>query len=80
MHARSCDALAISNSTFSFSAAMMASAAAAEKRRCCCSGGDDANGSHSHAAFRVVRPDPAARALVPFDPWDALPTLKRGNA
>ncbi len=79
-HARSCDALAISNSTFSFSAAMLASAAAAEKSRRCSSGGDDVNVSHSHAAFRAVRPDPVARALVPFDPWDALPTLKRGDA
>ena len=54
-----CDALAISNSTFSFSAAMLA----AQRR-----GGD---------AFLAVRPDPRARALVPLDPWDAPPTLKR---
>ncbi len=59
-----CDALAVSNSTFSFSAAMMAAAAAEERR--------------PEQRFRAVRPDPAAQALLPFDPWDALPTLKRG--
>ena len=53
-----CDALAISNSTFSFTAAMLATAV--DGRRCAC-----------------FRPDPAAAAMVPFDPWDAQPTLKR---
>jgi hypothetical protein len=54
-----CDVLAISNSTFSFSAAMLATAGAEEGSRCA----------------RAVRPDPAAQALVPFDPWSAPPTL-----
>ena len=79
VHARSCDALAISNSTFSFSAAMLASATAAPESLHRCSCGDDANGS-GRAAVRAVRPDPVQRTLVPFDPWDALPTLKRGGA
>jgi hypothetical protein len=80
LHTRSCDALAISNSTFSFSAAMLASAAAApESHHRCSRSGGDANGS-GRAAFRAVRPDPVQRTLVPFDPWDALPTLKRGGA
>jgi hypothetical protein len=53
-----CDKLAISNSTYSFTAAMIATAVDAQ--RCAC-----------------YRPDPSAAAMVPFDPWDAQPTLKR---
>lgn len=52
-----CDRLAISNSTYSFAAAMLATAA--DEGRCTC-----------------FRPDPSAKALVAFDPWDSLPTLK----
>ncbi len=54
-----CDALAVSNSTFSFAAAMLASAAPRGRR------------------FLAVRPEPAARRLQRFDPWDALPILKQ---
>ena len=52
-----CEQLAVSNSTFSFAAAMVATAA--DANRCAC-----------------FRPDPGVGALVPFDPWDAQPTLK----
>ena len=65
-YARSCDALAVSNSTFSFSAAMLAAERAARAAPAVA------------LLFTASRPDPAARALVPFDPWDAAPTLKLG--
>ena len=55
-----CDALAVSNSTFSFSAAMLAAHAAP--------GGA--------TSFLAARPDPHARALTAFDPWSAPSTLK----
>jgi hypothetical protein len=47
-----CDALAISNSTFSFTAALV-----------------------NASASVFARPDPQARSLVPFDPWDSEPLL-----
>ena len=55
-----CGSLAISNSTFSFSASMLASARAP---------GCDFDA--------MMRPCPLARMLVPFDPWDSQPTLKK---
>ena len=54
-----CDALAISNSTFSFSAAMLAAHAAP--------GGG--------CGFVAARPDPRLGAMAAFDPWDAPSTL-----
>jgi hypothetical protein len=47
-----CHALAISNSTFSFTASMV-----------------------NASASVFARPDPQARSLVPFDPWDSEPLL-----
>jgi hypothetical protein len=47
-----CDALAISNSTFSFTASLV-----------------------NASASVFARPDPQARRLVPFDPWDSEPLL-----
>ena len=55
-----CDALAVSNSTFSFSAAMLAAQAAP--------GGA--------SGFVAARPEPCAKALTAFDPWNAPSTLK----
>jgi hypothetical protein len=47
-----CQAIAISNSTFSFTASML-----------------------NETASIFMRPDPGARALVPFDPWNSEPLL-----
>ena len=55
-----CDALAVSNSTFSFSAAMLAAQAA----------------SSGASGFVAARPDPRTGALTAFDPWNAPSTLK----
>jgi hypothetical protein len=52
-----CETLVISNSTYSFAAAMLATAV--DGQRCTC-----------------FRPDPSARGIVKFDPWNASPTLK----
>ena len=55
---RAADVVAVSNSTFSFSAALLADAPRA-----------------APDVARSWRPHPAQRRLVPFEPWDASPTL-----
>ena len=69
------DALAISNSTFSFTAAMLACPprTPVEPNR------PDA-AAEPAVAHRFWRPDPEAGALVPFDPWDAKPLLTCSEA
>ena len=64
-----CDALAISNSTFGFTASLMAQRAqeAAED--------DGAAAGAAPPAAHFVRPCWLAGRLVPYDPWDARPVL-----
>ena len=57
---RAADVVAVSNSTFSFSAALLADAPRA---------------APPPDVARFWRPHPAQRRLVPFEPWDASPTL-----
>ena len=58
---RAADVVAVANSTFSFSAALLADAPRAAPP--------------PDGASRFWRPHPAQRRLVPFEPWDASPTL-----
>lgn len=79
-----CSVLLVSNSSFSFCAAMLATAAAGAAADSEEKGGGGAErgpvsssgGSRCRAGMVTVRPDPELRRLVPFDPWDASPTLK----
>ena len=57
---RAADVIAVSNSTFSFSAALLA---------------DAPRTAPPPDVARFWRPHPAQRRLVPFEPWDASPTL-----
>jgi hypothetical protein len=63
------DALLISNSTFSFTAAMLREAPPPLP----VADDDRANAAPTPPLF--LRPCPVARAFVPFDPWDGLPLL-----
>ena len=70
--------LAISNSTFSFTAAMFSSGAGAVASTADTSSGYTSSGSKPFQAAplpRFWRPVPEAGALEPFDPWDAKPLL-----
>jgi hypothetical protein len=64
MQHRAVDALLISNSTFSFTAAWLSGLPTTGERS-----------AADHRPRRFFRPCPQARGFAQFDPWDSLPLL-----
>lgn len=74
----------MSNSSFSFSAAMLATAEDSDRYRRPAAADDKDNSDDGGSTWKVpreggcrtFRPDPKLRCLAPFDPWNASPTLR----
>ncbi|KAG2454598.1 hypothetical protein HYH02_000439 [Chlamydomonas schloesseri] len=66
------DVLLISNSTFSFTAAMLSQPRGSSHGPCAAGATATTSSGHSQA---LLRPDPTLAAFRPFDPWGELPLL-----